>query len=80
MGIKKTRRLGPTSTAVEFCPGKAVESWENTDIRGINDHGRDDCGPAETADIRRDAGTAFFCRVPGGTGPGEAVTAPGKHG
>ena len=69
MGIKKTRRLGPTSTAVEFVREKRLNNGKNTHVRGINAHGRVDCGPAETVDECRDAGTAYvFLERPGGAG------------
>ena len=53
----------------DFVHEKRLNNGKNTHFRGINAHGREDCGPAETVDDCRDAGTAFFfCRVPGGTG------------
>lgn len=55
----------------DFAHEKRLNNGKNTHVRGINAHGREDCGPAETVDDCRDAGTAFFfCRVPGGTGRG----------
>ena len=52
----------------DFAHEKRLNNGKNTHVRGINAHGREDCGPAETVDERRDAGTAFFWWVPGGAG------------
>ena len=55
----------------DFAHEKRLNNGKNTHVRGINAHGRVDCGPAETVDECRDAGTAFFFWwVPGGTGRG----------
>ena len=44
----------------DFAHEKRLNNGKNTHVRELNDHGREDCGPAETVDERRDAGTAFF--------------------
>ena len=44
----------------DFAHEKRLNNGKNTHVRGINAHGREDCGPAETVDDCRDAGTAFF--------------------
>ena len=55
----------------DFAHEKRLNNGKNTHVRELNDHGREDCGPAETVDERRDAGTAFFfLERPGGTGRG----------
>ena len=60
----------------DFVHEKRLNNGKNTHVRGINAHGREDCGPAETVDERRDAGTAIvFGECPAERGAG-AVTAP----
>ena len=44
----------------DFAHEKRLNNGKNTHVRELDDHGREDCGPAETVDERRDAGTAFF--------------------
>ena len=60
----------------DFAHEKRLNNGKNTHVRGINAHGREDCGPAETVDDCRDAGTAIvFGECPAERGTG-AVTAP----
>ena len=55
----------------DFAHEKRLNNGKNTHVRELNAHGREDCGPAETVDERRDAGTAIvFLERPGGTGRG----------